>query len=91
MTKVVVPNLPATNVVVGRTESEDSGRQEMQQCWERKQPVDSNRPAAWKYSTAKVVVPKWDAFEKQKEREKKQDLEERNGKRNKTSKGGTGT
>jgi len=29
---VVVPNLPATNVVVGRTESEDSGRQEMQQC-----------------------------------------------------------
>ncbi len=32
MAKVVVPNLPTANVVVGRTESEDSGRQEMQQC-----------------------------------------------------------
>ena len=27
---------------------------------------------------AKVVVPKWDAFEKRKEREKKQDFEGRN-------------
>ena len=56
MAKVVVPNLPATKVVVGRTESEDSGRQEMQQCWERKQPIDSHRPAAWicrGYSMAK--------------------------------------
>ena len=80
MTKVVVPNLPATNVVVGRTESEDSGRQEMQQCWERKQPVDSHRPAAWTcrgYSMTKVVVPKWDAFEKRKEREKRKEWEKR--------------